>query len=142
MTTSELILVVDPDPAILRDVASMLTPNGYTVLVARHGTEAIRVCERCKSPIDLLMTSVMMPGLSGFDVAESLTQWNRNLGVVFMSEDNREILFAENARSSSSFLRKPFTEQSLLEKVRGALTGRSQPIAVVGSQIAAFVRTA
>ncbi|MCU1258016.1 MAG: putative Hybrid sensor histidine kinase [Bryobacterales bacterium] len=135
MNTAETILVVDPDPAALREVSLVLAPCGYTLLTARHGTEAIRVYEGCKTPVSLLLTAVMMPGLSGFDLAENLKQWNRRLAVVFMSEHNRETLFGENARGVSHFLRKPFTEQTLLQKVRGALAEKPRAM-VVSSQLA------
>src|ERR1700738_3860630 len=101
MNTADTILVVDPDPAALREVSRVLAPCGYNMLTARHGTEAIRVYECCKTPVSLVLTAVMMPGLSGFDLAENLKQWNRRLTVVFMSEHNREMLFGENTRGAS-----------------------------------------
>lgn len=127
MSLSETILVVDPDPVVLHDLALLLEPHGYRLLTAQHGAQAIRKYETSKTPVSLLVTAVMMPGLSGFDLAGSLTQWNRGLGVIFMSDHDREALFAEKLREGRYFVRKPFTGPMLLQKVRDALVERKRP---------------
>ncbi len=129
MSDSETVLVVDSDSATLRDISLILSARGYELLTACNGSEAIRRYECSRSPVHLVLTAVMMPGLSGFELAESLKQWNRRLPVVFMSEHNREILFAENAHPPACFLRKPFDEPSLLQKVRDAMSERRMPAA-------------
>lgn len=131
MSASETVLVVDSDPVVLRDVSLILAPRGYNVLTARHGTEAIRAYERSRFPVHVVITAIMMPGISGFELAQSLTQWNRKIGIIFMSEYNREILFAENARGASHFLRKPLNEEALLQKVRDALGTNRRPASSV-----------
>jgi CheY-like chemotaxis protein len=142
MNASETILVVDPDPAVLHDVSLILEPHGYRLLTARHGREAIRKFETSKIPVNLLLTAVMMPGLSGFDVAGSLTQWNGRLGVIFMSEYNRETLFAEKADDGRYFVRKPITGEALLQKVRDALVERRRPAVSAASPATASALTA
>ncbi len=135
MNVFETVLVVDSDPAVLRDVSFYLSPRGYNVLTAGSGMEAIRKYEQSRFPVHLVLTAVMMPGMSGFDLAHSLTQWNRKAVLIYMSECNREMLFAENARGASLFLRKPFSEEALLEKVREALNVTRRPVMSIASSV-------
>ena len=141
MSAFETVLVVDPDPSVLRDVTLILAAKGYNLLTAKTGTEAIRVFERSRFPIHLVLTAIMMPGIDGFELAQSLNQWNRKAAIVFMSEYNREMLFAENARSDSYFLRKPFTDDTLLQKVRDALGTSRRPATSVALQSAVSLPT-
>lgn len=136
MSASESILVVDSDAKVLHDVSLILESHGYTVLTARHGVAAIRAFESSKLPVSLLLTAVMMPGLSGFDVAGSLVQWNRSLEVIFMSDHDRQVLFAEESAGTKHFLRKPINEQTLLLKVRGVLGERRAPVIAASRSIA------
>jgi PAS domain S-box-containing protein len=118
----ETILVVE-DEAALRDVtAKMLRQNGYTVLTAGDGAEAIEIASSHPDPIDLLITDVVMPGMLGREVAEHITDLEPNIGVLYISGYAEPVLGSQGRLDSDiDFLDKPFSEPALLAKVRTVL---------------------
>ena len=122
---SETILVVD-DEASLRELAvDALEPLGYRILTASCGEEAIQMCRTAKEKIDLLLTDMVMPGMNGRDLAETLTLRDPSMAVLFMSgyADN---LLSPNERGgdTGSFIQKPLTLRRLSTKVREILDRR------------------
>jgi CheY-like chemotaxis protein len=118
----ETILVVE-DEEVIRELArEVLGQKGYHILTARHGADALVVSEQHKGPIHLLLTDVIMPGMSGKDLAEQLLALRSNLKATYMSGYADAAIF-QNGRvpESASYLQKPFTPDSLLRKVRGVL---------------------
>ncbi len=116
-----VLLVEDQDE--VRDLASrVLQRFGYTVLPARSGDEAIRIAAEQDRRISLLLTDVVMPGLSGKDVAERLTRTDPRLRVLFMSGYTDNII-AEHGllKPGTAFLSKPFTPDALASAVRSVL---------------------
>jgi CheY-like chemotaxis protein len=103
-------------------VRQMLASNGYTVLTAGDGVDAITLCERLEGELDLLITDVVMPGMSGPAVAERLVAMRPGLKVLFVSGYTDDAVLRHGVREGSTpFLQKPFTLDRLLEKVREAL---------------------
>ncbi len=120
--TETILLVEDED--MVRELARyILLQDGYNVLEARHGQEALEVCEQCEAPIHLLLTDVVMPGgVSGHDLAEQLILINPKIKVLYMSGYVDDVI-AEGGMLSSdiAFLQKPFSPIDLSRKVREVL---------------------
>ncbi len=125
MTGDETVLVVDDDERV-RDVAErLLTRRGYTVLVAPGGAEAQEIAQQYDGPIDVLVTDVIMPKILGRDLADRLVQARPELGVLFMSGYAQPVLASRGTLDHGvTLLEKPFSEESLLAKVREVLENR------------------
>jgi PAS domain S-box-containing protein len=116
----ETVLVVEQDDAVRALAREVLRRHGYAVLEARHGVDALRLAERHRDPIHLLMTDVVTPHMSGRDVAERLTSARPTMKVLFVLGQAGDEMPADLARGST-FLRKPFTPDALARKVRALL---------------------
>src|SRR6266498_3120647 len=81
----ETVLVVDDEAAVRSAVREILQPTGYLVLEAGSGEEALRICAGQEGPIHLLLTDVMMPGMSGPEVAQRLARMRPGMRVLYMS---------------------------------------------------------
>ena len=115
----ETILVVE-DAAVVRSlVRELLQQRGYTVLEAQDAKEALAITERRKTPIDLLLTDLVMPGISGNDLARRIRRGRKNLKVIYMSGYSGESLQA--VEKEANFLEKPFKPNVLADFVRKVL---------------------
>ena len=100
----------------------MLRMHGYRVLEAREASEARRIYEQQAAQIDLLLTDIVMPGMSGTQLAAALRQVTPQLRVLYMSGYAGAAAPATGgSRPNVWFMEKPFTATSLLEKVDEAL---------------------
>ncbi len=120
---SETILVVEDEP-VLRDLAQLILQDcGYRVFEAGSGVEALTVWQRCKGDVDLLLTDMIMPdGLSGKDLADSLTANKPALKVIFTSGYNVEDLNGDmSGQINTRFLQKPYSRSTLARAVRDCL---------------------
>lgn len=119
--SSRTILAVDDDATVLGMIDAVLRSAGYTVLVAEGGWNAIKLFER-HSPIDLLLTDVIMPDLTGPVVAERLRARQPDLPVLFISGFHDADLVQRFVTSKGfNLLPKPFTVDALLRVVREAI---------------------
>lgn len=119
---SETILVVEDEPAVQQLVSRILVARGYTVLVASGGREALDLARHHERPIDLLLSDVVMPGMSGRELAEHLLQFSPRTRVAFLSGyANDEVLRHGVLDARFAFLQKPFTPDVLARKVREVL---------------------
>ena len=117
------VLVVDDDPAVRRLVTGVLDRAGHRVLQAADGAAALSLAGAESDPVALLLTDVVMPGLSGEAVAERLRDAHPDLRVVYMSGYSEEELEARGVRAvGSAYLTKPFTPEILSMVVRGVLS--------------------
>ncbi|MBA2664835.1 MAG: response regulator [Bradymonadaceae bacterium] len=118
----ETVVIVD-DQHDLRDFAALvLTEYDYLVLNAPSPEEAITMCENHRGPIDLVVTDVTMPGMSGRELVERLQTLHPKLKVLYMSGHDREVVCRERGIDiETSFLEKPFTPERLAKMVRTAL---------------------
>jgi PAS domain S-box-containing protein len=117
----EKVLVVEDEEGVRRLVRRMLERNGYDVVTAASGPEAIGLYERTDG-ISLLLTDVIMPQMSGRDLAEEITLKSPLTPVIYMSGYPGETLANHGvSESDRSYLQKPFTKEQLLDCVRGAL---------------------
>lgn len=119
---SETILLTEDEESLRELVLSMLSENGYTVLEAANGTEAMEIARQARGKIDLLLTDVVMPGLGGPDLADQLVALYPEIKVLYMS-GYTEFAAPQNKmlQQGRPLLQKPFTQQSLARKVRDVL---------------------
>jgi PAS domain S-box-containing protein len=115
-----VLLVEDEDP--VRELAQrILSSQGYTVLDARNGREAIDICAREEQRIDLLLTDVIMPRMNGTDLAKRITGERPGMPVLFMSGYGHEAVLQEKLADGTQFIEKPFGAEELLRRVRSVL---------------------
>jgi signal transduction histidine kinase len=120
----ETILLVEDEPAVRGLVHETLRLHGYTVLEARHGIEALMTGAKHQGPIHLLLTDVVMPQMSGPEVAEKIQIVRPGIKVLYMSGYPDHPLFEQGGIArDASFLPKPFTPNVLAKKVRDVLDG-------------------
>jgi CheY-like chemotaxis protein len=115
------VLVVDDDRGVLRLTARMLRQEGYTVLEAGSGAEALHLLDT-EPDIRLVLTDVVMPGMHGLDLAARIRERERRPQVVLMTGHAAELSGQLEQRDPSMpLLLKPFTSQQLIKTVRKAL---------------------
>ena len=120
------ILVVEDHEEVRRLAVDVLRAHGYEVLEARDGAEGIACLEARGGDVDLLLTDVIMPRMSGRDVAEALRQRAPRMGVLYMSGYTDTAIDRDGTPASGlQFLSKPFTPAELLQRVRDVLAAGS-----------------
>ena len=123
----EAILLVEDEGSVRQLVQRILGESGYSVDVAGGPSEALEVHRRTERPIDLLLTDLVMPGMSGSELAERLQARQPGLPVIFMSGYGHEVLARPGlADEEVLMLSKPFTPEGLLRCVAKALEKRRQ----------------
>ncbi|MCF6291383.1 MAG: response regulator [Desulfobacterales bacterium] len=116
------VLAVDDDQAVLEYLADTLLPHGYRLLLAASGEEALRLAEKCCHKIDLLLTDVVMPGLSGNKLAEHFQDTYPDTKILFMSAYMCPSMGHQGVPGSEkAFLLKPFVPDTLLRKMKKLL---------------------
>lgn len=119
---SETILLVEDDEVVRLMTRSILQRQGYTVLAARHGAEAVQVCEQHPGPIHLLVTDVVMPNLNGRDLYQRLAVLRPAVKVVYISGYPGDALGDLGVLGEgTAFLPKPFPPEVLVRQVRELL---------------------
>ena len=122
MRGRETVLLVEDEPGVRRLVNETLRLHGYTVLEARHGIEALLMGAKHMGPIHLLLTDVVMPQMSGPEVAEKLVGVRPEVKILYMSGYPDHPVFSKGGVDTErSFLQKPFTPSGLAQKVREVL---------------------
>jgi CheY-like chemotaxis protein len=116
------ILVADDEPQVLELVVDLLTQHGYTVLAATDAEEALRTAEAHQGTVHLLLADIVMPGMSGTELARHLCASRPSLRVTFMSGYvGPKTKDAHLLREGAALLHKPFSAQELLATIRQAL---------------------
>jgi len=122
------ILVVDDEPEVRKLVGAMVLRQGYNVLTADSGDHAITLLKNQSKPVDLLLTDVVAPGMSGPMLADKLLEQQPDLRVLFMSGyDNTQVVQRYVVEKGHALLHKPFTYEELARKVAEVL---AQPATV------------
>jgi two-component system, cell cycle sensor histidine kinase and response regulator CckA len=125
---SETILVVEDEDGLRNLLCRFFRLFGYNVLEARHGGEALLLCERHQGPIPLMVTDVVMPQMSGKELADRLAPLHPEMAVFFMSGYTDSDLSAYGGPESSQyFISKPFRPMDLVQKVRDFLDSSQGP---------------
>ena len=120
----ETILLAEDDDGVRTVTTRMLAPLGYTVIATENGDQALTMLEQHGRSIDLLLTDLVLPGMSGRVLAERARQRLPNLRVLFSSGYTDDVIVQRQLlEHGASFLQKPFTPRALGEKVREVLDG-------------------
>lgn len=128
---SETVLVVEDETSLRALAVHLLESCGYTVLEADNGEQALKVSDEQKRDIHLLLTDVVMPGISGRVLAEELVKRRPQLRVLYTSGYTGQTVGAHGVIAEGShFIPKPFTKEALARKVREALDQKSAAAAV------------
>ena len=121
---TETILLVDDDEQVRLVARSILQRHGYRVIDAKHAGEALLYCEQHPGTIDLLVTDVVMPQMSGPDLAKRLAKDRPDMRVLCMSGYTDESVSQRGIPGTEmAYLQKPITPESLTRKVREVLDG-------------------
>ena len=127
-TGTETILVVDDAIQVRELMESVLSAAGYTVWVARNMDEALRIAEKEKWSMQLVVTDVIMPGGTGFDIGSQLKILCPGMKILYVSGYTRlEGVNQLIVETGGQLLQKPFTPNALLARVRDILDGVSEP---------------
>jgi two-component system cell cycle sensor histidine kinase/response regulator CckA len=120
--TSGTILVVDDEENVRDAVSRILARVGYTVLSAAGGEEALELLRETRHRVDLLLTDVVMTGLTGVELASIAQKENPSIAVLFMSGYNESEVLRHGVQTRTMhLLRKPFTMEELVQAVRDGL---------------------
>jgi two-component system cell cycle sensor histidine kinase/response regulator CckA len=119
---AETVLLVEDDEPVRRLATEILSRNGYRVLQARDGAEALEHCARHDGPIHLMVTDVVMPRMSGLELVDRLPSNRAGMAVLFVSGYSEDAIERHGLLSpGTELLTKPFTPESLTRKVRDLL---------------------
>jgi signal transduction histidine kinase/ActR/RegA family two-component response regulator len=135
---SETVLVVEDEDAVRLIVRRVLEAQGYAIIEARDGNDALRICAQQGDTIDLVLSDVIMPGMGGRELSRLMATSRPTLPILFMSgyNDDGELAGVGNDVVGASVLAKPFTSETLARHVREALDRRSNVRTTAGAQIA------
>jgi len=119
---SETILLVEDDPAVRELVESLLAAQGYSVLVSQEPQDVATICEQHPERIHLLLTDLILPGVSGREIAKRVSSLRPDIKVLFMSGYTDDALIHSHGFNETfAFLQKPFSALTLAMKVREVL---------------------
>jgi CheY-like chemotaxis protein len=124
---TETLLVIEDEKSLRRGICEMLSSLGYTVLAAGSGEEALSIASE-QEHIDLLLTDVIMPKMSGRELAQMLGSLRPELKIIYMSGYTDDAVLRSGSHElHTAFLQKPFGLSALARKVRDTL-GQIDPV--------------
>jgi PAS domain S-box-containing protein len=135
---NETILLVEDEPSVRKVAAKALQSHGYVVLSANDGIDALLILKNHRGPIDLLLTDVVMPGMSGRELREEIDLIRPIANVIYMSSyTDDEVVRHGITEAECDFIHKPFTIPELLKKVRQVLDRekKAHPVGLVTNPI-------
>jgi len=122
----ETILVVEDEQAVREFTVLTLQRFGYNVLEASGAKEALNLIKNNKKPVDVVLTDVIMPGMSGKELAALIQQSYKSIKIIYMSGYTNEAMVHQGVLDNGMhFIQKPFTSLSLLTKLRKVLTEKN-----------------
>ncbi|HEX3426884.1 MAG TPA: response regulator, partial [Acidimicrobiales bacterium] len=126
---SEIILVVEDQDEVRRLIRRVLERDGYLVLEAGNGPEALQIATQWEGPIELLITDVVLPGMRGPDVASAIKALRPRTKVMFTSAYSHGTVFPDGVvADAATLLPKPFKPSELVTQVRAILDQRRRPL--------------
>jgi CheY-like chemotaxis protein len=126
---SGTILLVEDEDSLRELNHKLLESMGYTVIEAANGADAIRIVDQCRDEIQLLITDVVMPGMTGRELAERLVASHSRIKVLYVSGYTDDKILQMLA-PGVAFLQKPFSRDSLAKKVHESLGGSHDTLTV------------
>ena len=125
----ETVLLTEDEEPVRRLIKTILETNGYLVLEATCGDEALSLYKQYAEPVDLIVTDVVMPRMSGRELAENLKTLRPNIKVLYLSGYTDDAIVRHGLLDHKMFfLQKPFTPDALLRKVREVLAENSDEL--------------
>jgi CheY-like chemotaxis protein len=118
---NQTILIVDDESLLLTMGQTVLSAYGYRVLTANNGQDAIAVFSKGDATIDLVLTDLVMPGMSGRELAEQIRQLSPGTRIIYTTG----YVWPAGREDETGYIKKPFTSQELLLKVKRALTAEA-----------------
>ena len=119
---SETILVVEDEEGVLKLTIDLLTLHGYKALGARNAEDASRLGEQHKGLIPMMITDIVMPGINGPALYESLASVHPEMKVLYMSGYTEDTIALRGIlEKGMNYIQKPFSMEELTQKVRGVL---------------------
>lgn len=119
------ILIVDDENNIVIPLQFLMEQNGYQVLIAHNGEDALEIID--KEMPDLVILDIMLPGIDGYEVCEMVRlkpEW-RHIRIIFLTARGRQVDMAKGlVLGADVYLVKPFSNAELLRKVKDLLSGR------------------
>ena len=133
---SETILIVEDEHSLRRMAVRILERQGYTVLQAGSGVEALTLLQRHGDAVDLVVTDVVMPGMDGRELTERIKERHPSVGILFTSGYTEDAVVRRGVETASlAFLQKPYAPVELTAKVRAVLDRTPAPVPTAGSSI-------
>jgi signal transduction histidine kinase/ActR/RegA family two-component response regulator len=124
---TETILVVEDEVVVRRLLREVLVSAGYRVLESESPGDGVRIAQEVPGPIELMITDVVMPGMSGREIAEQVLRLRPNMAVLYISGYTDDAIVKRGVLElETAFLQKPFTPGALLAKVRDVLDAPRQ----------------
>jgi CheY-like chemotaxis protein len=118
------VLVVEDEPSLMRLTCKVLTRGGFQVFEAADVDDAVEIARKSETPIQLLLTDVIMPKMKGTEVFSKVKEYHPEIRVLYMSGYTENVIARHGIlKDGIQFLQKPFSAKSLLEKVSGVLSG-------------------
>jgi DNA-binding response OmpR family regulator len=120
---SKTVLVADDEPSIVASLVYLLERDGFRVVAARDGEQALAAAQRERPALILL--DVMLPGMNGFDVCRSIRETDRDVRIVMLTAKGRDIEISKGmALGADAYVTKPFSTRQLMDTVRELLKDR------------------
>jgi nitrogen-specific signal transduction histidine kinase len=121
----ETILLVEDEDALRESMSAYLGLHGYKVLTASNGAEALHFAKRHAGSIQALVTDIILPKLSGAELARNVAEISPKVAILYMSGyTDRELMDYDPETSAAKFLQKPFALRTLLETIGELIAGR------------------
>lgn len=120
LSGTETLLVVDDERPVLELIRDVMRLQGYTVLVAPEGDEALRAAEGHQGPIDLIILDAVMPGMTAADFLDRVRAARPGIKVLYISGYTGDLV-SQLLQVGHNFLQKPFTVDGIIRKVREVL---------------------
>ena len=119
---NEKILLVEDEDSVRQVASRILRRNGYTVVEARNGTEALREFSEGGHEFDLIITDIVMPEMGGLELAQRIREWTPNSRILFTSGYTEDAVMRRSfLEPGAEFIEKPFTPARLAERARQVL---------------------
>jgi CheY-like chemotaxis protein len=124
---TETILLVEDEAALREITCEYLQSRGYTVLTAGSGMQALEICRVHETPIDILMTDIIMPGIQGPELVKAALDMRPQMRVIYVSGYTDRGLEIATTQSNAVLLRKPYSLADLGHTIRSTATTQAPP---------------